>query len=84
MKTHATITPTFCPVSAVKLLGIVFRNIRCPPHFTLLQPKIPMDGVISGRCDQPLTLSRSQNPTEETTTPARNVCHLVPTLTTYI
>jgi hypothetical protein len=45
---------TFHLVLAVKLLGIMLRIDVGPPLFTLLQPKMPTDGVRTDRCDQPL------------------------------
>jgi hypothetical protein len=49
---------TFCPLSTVKLLGIMLRNSDVgPPLFTLLQPEMWMDGVMSGWCDQLLKLN---------------------------
>ena len=43
--------PTLCPVLAVKLLGIMFRN-RCWP--TTSHTITTGDAAKSGRCDQPL------------------------------
>ena len=44
---------TFCPVLAVKLLGIMFRYRCWPTTFTLLQLEMPTDGVWTGQRDQP-------------------------------
>ena len=41
--------------------GLCWEVDVCPPPFTLLQPEMPMDGVISGWCDQPHTLQHASD-----------------------
>ena len=45
---------TLCSDLAVKCWGLCWEIDVHPPLFILLQPKMLMDGAISGRCDQPL------------------------------
>ena len=45
----------FHPVPTMNLLGIMLKNRRWLTTFhTIIQPKMPMDGVRTGRCDRPL------------------------------
>ena len=52
---HALITPNFPSGSSCEIVGDYVEKINVgPPLFTLLQPKMPTDGVRTDWCDQPL------------------------------
>jgi hypothetical protein len=46
--------PTFRPVLAMKLLGIMLRNRCWPATLYTITTEILTDGTRSGRCDRPL------------------------------
>jgi hypothetical protein len=50
--THTPITPNFSFGSSCEIVGIMFIIDVGPPLFTMLQPKMPTDGVKIGWCDQ--------------------------------
>jgi hypothetical protein len=60
-QSHQTLrlVPTVKLVPIVKLLRIMFRTRCWPTTFTLLQPEMLTDGVLTGWCDQPLPLPKT-------------------------